>query len=172
MSSSVLERPSSPATGPAPLRLGPLTVDPAVVLAPMAGITNPAFRTLCREFGAGLYVCEMITTRALVERNAKTLKMVQAAPGEADLTAHVDFKTLARAAAPARATAMIGQGDLLERLGIGQRAQVLARGLEGERLAAHLAAHRRLTLPEEMGTLFKAMAFHPSSAPPPAGFAP
>ncbi|MQA34960.1 tRNA dihydrouridine synthase DusB [Modestobacter roseus] len=67
-----------------PLRLGPLTVDPAVVLAPMAGITNPAFRTLCREFGAGLYVCEMITTRALVERSEKTLQMVQAAPGEAD----------------------------------------------------------------------------------------
>jgi nifR3 family TIM-barrel protein len=66
------------------LRLGSLTVDPAVVLAPMAGITNPAFRTLCREFGAGLYVCEMITTRALVERNEKTLQMVRATPGETD----------------------------------------------------------------------------------------
>jgi nifR3 family TIM-barrel protein len=72
-----------PTTAIAPLRLGPLTVAPAVVLAPMAGITNPAFRTLCREFGAGLYVCEMITTRALVERNAKTLQMVQATPQEA-----------------------------------------------------------------------------------------
>ena len=67
-----------------PLRLGTLTVDPAVVLAPMAGITNPAFRTLCREFGAGLYVCEMITTRALVERNEKTLQMVRATPDEKD----------------------------------------------------------------------------------------
>jgi nifR3 family TIM-barrel protein len=84
VSSSVLERPSSPGTGPAPLRLGALTVDPAVVLAPMAGITNPAFRTLCREFGAGLYVCEMITTRALVERNEKTLQMVRATPDEED----------------------------------------------------------------------------------------
>jgi nifR3 family TIM-barrel protein len=84
VSSSVLERPSSPATGPAPLRLGALTVDPAVVLAPMAGITNPAFRTLCREFGAGLYVCEMITTRALVERSEKTLQMVRATPDEED----------------------------------------------------------------------------------------
>jgi nifR3 family TIM-barrel protein len=71
-----------PATAIAPLRLGRLTVDPAVVLAPMAGITNPAFRTLCREFGAGLYVCEMITTRALVERNEKTLQMVRATPDE------------------------------------------------------------------------------------------
>jgi nifR3 family TIM-barrel protein len=48
-----------------------------VVLAPMAGITNPPFRRLCREYGAGLYVCEMITTRALVERNAKTMAMVR-----------------------------------------------------------------------------------------------
>ena len=47
---------------------------PPVVLAPMAGITNVAFRRLCREQGAGLYVCEMITTRALVERNPKTLR--------------------------------------------------------------------------------------------------
>jgi nifR3 family TIM-barrel protein len=73
-----------PGTAFAPLRLGGLTVDPAVVLAPMAGITNPAFRTLCREFGAGLYVCEMITTRALVERNEKTLQMVRATPDEKD----------------------------------------------------------------------------------------
>src|SRR5690349_20187305 len=50
----------------------------------MAGITNPAFRSLCREFGAGLYVCEMITTRALVERNEKTLQMVRATPDEKD----------------------------------------------------------------------------------------
>ncbi|HEX2074374.1 MAG TPA: tRNA dihydrouridine synthase DusB [Geodermatophilus sp.] len=84
MSSSVLERGPSTGTGPAPLRLGAVTVDPAVVLAPMAGITNPAFRTLCREFGAGLYVCEMITTRALVERNEKTLQMVRATPEEKD----------------------------------------------------------------------------------------
>src|SRR5512144_1284859 len=66
------------------LKLGALAVDPAVVLAPMAGITNPAFRTLCREFGAGLYVCEMITTRALVERNEKTLRMVRATSDERD----------------------------------------------------------------------------------------
>ncbi|MCZ2828500.1 tRNA dihydrouridine synthase DusB [Modestobacter sp. VKM Ac-2986] len=77
---STLER----ATALPALQLGKLTVDPAVVLAPMAGITGPAFRTLCREFGAGLYVCEMITTRALVERNEKTLRMVQATTDEAD----------------------------------------------------------------------------------------
>jgi nifR3 family TIM-barrel protein len=55
------------------LRLGPLRVWPPVVLAPMAGVTNPPFRTLCRRYGAGLYVSEMITARALVEGNRKTL---------------------------------------------------------------------------------------------------
>jgi nifR3 family TIM-barrel protein len=59
----------------APLRLGPIAVDPPVVLAPMAGVTNVAFRRLCRTYGAGLYVSEMITARALVEGNAKTLGM-------------------------------------------------------------------------------------------------
>ncbi len=68
---------TSPTTGPtAPeLKLGNLVVDLPVVLAPMAGVTNSAFRTLCRSYGAGLYVSEMITARALVEGNAKTIAM-------------------------------------------------------------------------------------------------
>ncbi|WP_181725516.1 tRNA dihydrouridine synthase DusB [Nocardia gipuzkoensis] len=62
----------------AELRIGPYPVDPPVVLAPMAGITNLAFRKLCREFGSptSIYVCEMITARAVVERNEKTLHMM------------------------------------------------------------------------------------------------
>lgn len=60
-----------------PLTLGRHRVWPPVVLAPMAGITNVAFRRLCREQGGGLYVCEMVTTRALVERNPKTLRMIR-----------------------------------------------------------------------------------------------
>ncbi|CDJ99117.1 putative tRNA-dihydrouridine synthase [Microbacterium sp. C448] len=59
------------------LRIGPLALDVPVVLAPMAGITNTAFRRLCREYGAGLYVSEMITSRALVERNATTMRLIQ-----------------------------------------------------------------------------------------------
>jgi nifR3 family TIM-barrel protein len=57
------------------LRIGPLAVWPPVVLAPMAGVTNYPFRALCRRFGAGLYVSEMITARPLVEGNQKTLKL-------------------------------------------------------------------------------------------------
>ncbi|MDR6322999.1 nifR3 family TIM-barrel protein [Actinoplanes couchii] len=66
----------------APLMLGDHVVRPPVVLAPMAGITNVAFRRLCREQGGGVYVCEMITTRALVERIPKTLKMIAFADDE------------------------------------------------------------------------------------------
>ncbi|MEV4414709.1 tRNA dihydrouridine synthase DusB [Catellatospora sp. NPDC049609] len=62
--------------------LGRYPVDPPVVLAPMAGITNVAFRQLCREQGAGIYVCEMITTVALAVRNPKTEKMIEFGPDE------------------------------------------------------------------------------------------
>ncbi len=65
------------ATAQPPLRLGPIELDVPVVLAPMAGITNTAFRRLCREFGAGLYVSEMITSRALVERGEKTMRLIR-----------------------------------------------------------------------------------------------
>jgi nifR3 family TIM-barrel protein len=64
------------------VQIGPYPVDPPVVLAPMAGVTNVAFRTLCRELeqervgtSSGLYVCEMVTARALVERHPVTMHM-------------------------------------------------------------------------------------------------
>jgi len=65
-----------------PLRIGPLVADPPVVLAPMAGVTNAAFRRLCREQGAGLYVAEMVTSRALVERNPEALRIIAFEPDE------------------------------------------------------------------------------------------
>ena len=65
---------------------------------------------------------------------------------------------------------MMRQGVLLERLGITARAQALAQGLEGAARDAHVAAHRRLTHPAEMGDLFKAMAVAPRGAPLPPGF--
>lgn len=61
---------------PTGLDLGPLHVDTPVVLAPMAGVTNAAFRRLCAELGAGLYVCEMITSRGLVEGDETTRRML------------------------------------------------------------------------------------------------
>ena len=65
-----------------PLQIGPLQIWPPVVLAPMAGITNAPFRQLCREFGAGLYVSEMITSRKYAEDDPYTLKLASFADGE------------------------------------------------------------------------------------------
>ena len=83
------------------LRIGPISLGAPVVLAPMAGVTNPPFRRLCRESGeeglaaesavghaapphapAGLYVCEMVTSRALVERTPETMRMIEPDPGD------------------------------------------------------------------------------------------
>jgi nifR3 family TIM-barrel protein len=67
---------------PAPLRFGSLEIGTPVVLAPMAGITNAAYRALCLEQGAGLYVCEMITSRGLVEGDQHTKDMLIFDPSE------------------------------------------------------------------------------------------
>ncbi|MET4099952.1 nifR3 family TIM-barrel protein [Agrococcus sp. UYP10] len=67
---------STPVRTTPALSIGPIALDAPVVLAPMAGITNTAFRRLCREFGAGLYVSEMITSRALVERTPETMRLI------------------------------------------------------------------------------------------------
>ena len=61
----------------AAIDIGPLSVWPPVVLAPMAGVTNWPFRRICRRFGAGLYVSEMVTARPLVEGRAKTLMLAE-----------------------------------------------------------------------------------------------
>ena len=94
-----------------------------------------------------------------------------AEPGQADLTAHVDFEPLAQAAtaAGARHSRLTPQGVFLERLGITQRARALARGLRGPALEDLIAAHRRLTHPEEMGNLFKVLGLFPAGATPPPG---
>jgi nifR3 family TIM-barrel protein len=65
-----------------PLTIGPLSIWPPVVLAPMAGVTNYPFRRICRAYGAGLYVSEMITARPLVLGNAKTLRLADFGPEE------------------------------------------------------------------------------------------
>ncbi len=66
----------------APVSIGRLSVWPPVVLAPMAGVTNYPFRFICKEFGAGLFVSEMINARPLVEGTDKTLKLADFGPGE------------------------------------------------------------------------------------------
>ncbi|MEM7270328.1 MAG: SAM-dependent methyltransferase [Pseudomonadota bacterium] len=94
-------------------------------------------------------------------------------PGKADLTAHVDFAALAKAAeeAGARPSKLITQGDLLHRLGIGARAAALAKA-RPDKAEETEAALKRLTHHEKMGTLFKALALYPPGASPPPGFDP
>ena len=78
---------ASPAAAYPPLRLGTRDISTPVVLAPMAGITNLAFRQLCREAsadhgGPGVLVSEMVTSRALVERTPVSMQLIQHGPGE------------------------------------------------------------------------------------------
>jgi SAM-dependent MidA family methyltransferase len=93
------------------------------------------------------------------------------APGDADLSAHVDFAALAAVAREtgAKPYGPVGQGDLLEAIGIVQRAATLARGQLGSnpQIDGEL---ERLILPDQMGTLFKALAILPANAPTPPGF--
>lgn len=91
---------SAPLRLSAPSRTDAVVVDVPVVLAPMAGVTNAAFRELCAEQGAGLYVCEMITSRGLVERDRKSLEMLAFSPVEAVRSVQlygVDPETMGRA---------------------------------------------------------------------------
>jgi NADH dehydrogenase [ubiquinone] 1 alpha subcomplex assembly factor 7 len=89
-------------------------------------------------------------------------------PGQADLTAHVDFAPLAAAALRAGAVASrpVRQGPWLLALGAGARAERLARAGD----AGAMAALHRLTHPDEMGHLFKAIAVWPKGAPAVPGF--
>ena len=73
--------PAAPSPVLPPLVIGPHTVATPVVLAPMAGITNAPFRALCREHGAGVFVSEMVTSRALVERTPESFRLVAHEPG-------------------------------------------------------------------------------------------
>jgi len=90
-----------------------------------------------------------------------------AAPGLADLTAHVDFRALARAAPTAHSFTQ--QGAFLTRLGITARSARLAAHLSGDRLESHARATHRLTAASEMGSLFKVLALYPQHTPPPPG---
>jgi NADH dehydrogenase [ubiquinone] 1 alpha subcomplex assembly factor 7 len=96
---------------------------------------------------------------------------ILADPGQADLTAHVDFEALALTAKSAGCaySRVTPQGIFLERLGITSRAQTLAAPLSGTALDSLIAAHQRLTHPQEMGNLFKVLGLYPDQATPPPG---
>jgi SAM-dependent MidA family methyltransferase len=92
-------------------------------------------------------------------------------PGERDLTVHVDFEALGAAAgeAGARVFGPIEQGEWLEAIGIGARSAALS-GAAPQRVDEIASARQRLTSPDAMGSLFKALAFVAPDWPAPAGF--
>ena len=110
---------------PSPLRIGPLTTSP-VVLAPMAGITNRAFRRVCREYATagaqaagwigpgGVFVSEMVTARALVARNAETMRLVEHDPDESPRSVQLYSVDPATARAAARILVQENRADHID----------------------------------------------------------
>ncbi len=96
-----------------PLASGDHYIDPPVVLAPMAGITNAPFRTLCREQGAGLFVSEMVTARALIERRPETLRMI--VPGKDEWPRSVQLYSVDPTTMRAAVT-MLGKENLADHI--------------------------------------------------------
>ncbi|WP_417259486.1 class I SAM-dependent methyltransferase [Celeribacter sp.] len=168
-------------SNPAPIaaldhRLADTKVGDVVEVSPAAvPITDEIARRIASNGGAAIIV-DYGDWRSLGDtfQALEAHKMVDplARPGQADLTAHVDFEALARAATDAGASVskMISQGEILSRLGIGARAQTLAQNLDGEALETHIKAFERLTSDAEMGTLFKTIAIAPTPSRLPPGF--
>jgi SAM-dependent MidA family methyltransferase len=142
---------------------GDLVEDCAAAAPILSGVTDRI-----AEHGGAALVFDYGDWRSLGD----TLQAVQnhtpvdplSAPGMVDLTAHVDFEALLRAVPPCAPSRITPQGVFLERLGITERATALAQSLSGPALDAHIAAHRRLTHPQEMGNLFKTFGIVPEGA--------
>ena len=146
-----------------------------VEICPSATPIAAHLGTLIRRFGGAAIIIDYGGWRS----KGDTLQALRnhaaedpfANPGQADLTAHVDFEALAVAFGPDMCSSLTDQGALLTRLGIHARAAHLMQKLNGAALENHVTATRRLTDPAEMGTLFKAMAIRPPHCPPLPGFA-
>lgn len=154
-------------------RLKDTSAGDLVEFSPVAEIISEEIgRRICRDGGVA-FVVDYGDWRSLGDtlqalRNHAHEDALNS-PGDADLTAHVDFETIAAAAAPAQHSKLTLQGSFLERLGITARANILATELCGKELESHIAAHRRLTHAGEMGTLFKVMAIFAPDTPLPPG---
>ena len=158
--------------------LGDVPEDGVVEVSPAAcAIAGLVAERIARGRGAALIVDYGFEQSAAGD----TLQAVRAhdyddplgAPGEADLTAHVDFAALAHVGVRAgvRALGPVPQGAFLQRLGIGARAEVLMKNASPEVARDVKLAVHRLTSPEAMGTLFKVLGYIHTSLAPPPGFA-
>lgn len=137
------------------------------VIAALAGrIANHSGAVLIVDYGDWHALGD--TLQAL--RDHKSASVLDQ-PGQADLTAHVDFEALAQAAVTTGCahTRLTTQGLFLERLGITSRAQTLTKDQSGEAMQTIVSAHHRLTHATEMGNLFKVLGLYPAQATPPPG---
>jgi len=97
-----------------PMHIGGVVVDPPVVLAPMAGLTDVAFRTMCRNFGSGMTLTEVVTAAGLVHGSRRTLHMLETGVGEHPIAGHIygsDPSVMAAAAATIEA---LGRFDFVD----------------------------------------------------------
>lgn len=154
-----------------------LPEDSVIELCPAAvGITEGIARHIGRLGGTAILIDygrwgALGSTLQAVRDHKKTDPLADA--GLADISALVDFRAISKAAQNwAQVSALMEQGVLLERLGLGARMEQLAKNLTGEALKNHTAAHHRLTDAGEMGSLFKALAITAKTAPLPDGFEP
>ena len=153
-------------------RLDDTATGDIVEIAPQTAPICDRISQIISEYGGIAYLIDYGDWRSLGD----TLQAVQKHdfvpllqfPGHSDLSAHVDFEALTEAARCA-VSKLTPQGIFLERLGITARAQALAAKLSGTALDNHIAAHRRLTHPDEMGNLFKVLGLYPAGMPPPPG---
>ncbi len=140
------------------------------------GLARAIGERVARRAGAALIVDYGHTESAFGETlqavKGHAFHPVLSEPGEADLTAHVDFAALARAGAEAGAHTFgpVDQGEFLERLGLDARAEALLAKATPEQAADIRAARRRLADADQMGALFKVLAIAGPNLPPPPGF--
>jgi len=146
--------------------------------------TCPVGETICNDlaarivrFGGGALIIDYGYGEPALGNSLQAVKghayhPVLETPGEADLTAHVDFDALAQAArrAGAKASGTLTQGEFLRRLGIEARAQILSRTASDEQRDDIASALKRLIAEDEMGTLFKVLALAHPAQPIPPGF--
>ena len=113
---------------PAPLKIGSLTVDPPVVLAPMAGFTDTSFRSICRAHGSGLVFTEVANAEGIVHGSRPTLHLLETSPGERPVAAHIYGSQPEPMAAAAAIIEKLGHFDLIDINGGCPMRKIVAKG--------------------------------------------
>ena len=98
----------------APLKIGPVSIDPPVLLAPMAGYTDAAFRSICKRFHCGAVFTEMVNAAGVVHGSRRTLHLLETMPGERPIAAHLYAKEPGPLAEAAAEVEKLGRFDFID----------------------------------------------------------